>query len=707
MKRKMLSSLLSIAMILSMTATAFAEEIQIEAVDGQEIIVEAQEEITEGVDIIADADIIENAEVIVYTGEMEAADELVGYSNIIDSNISGDYTITANSDIRGNVTVNGNLTINADVNVNGNLTVTGNLIIPYSGGGRNFNIVEGASVYVKGKLEDSILTTNINGTLTVDGNAYFRRDGSNSFVYINEGAKVVCNGTLDVDSCIDMAKNSTLTVKKDLYLNMGYIDGKDGTGEIYVGGNITVDKTPIRHISLVDLKGNLTFLMDNNAFNVNKLSMSGSAAQSISRKTPFELVINQFSQSCPNVNMSDAAASSINNLASDANLTIYEGKISFYKMIIGAHKLTLNGNMSIAPVFRTFYEKSIVGNGGQIVVTGDLTVNGDCNCSGGTVTTNGSYTQSAGTLSVGNGTINVAKDFTISSAAAFSMTEENGTVNVGNNFNMNSNKDSFNNNLTAGVMNIKGNVKQDGAAQNFVATGSHRVVLCGTTKQEVYFKNVKNQFAILELKQLKSQYLFQPEKCWVRRITVEKDLPFADCDPNKWYAPYVQYVYEAGLMAGYDGVNFGPNKNINRQDFAVIIYSMAAKPNTTYTRKFSDVPAGKYYSLPITWCVTTGVVSGYTNGKYGVGDNIERQQLATMLYRYARYLGRDTSKTASLDKFADAGKVSEYAKIPVAWCVQTGILSGKTANGNYYVDPKGFATRAECATMISQYLTTK
>lgn len=93
--------------------------------------------------------------------------------------------------------------------------------------------------------------------------------------------------------------------------------------------------------------------------------------------------------------------------------------------------------------------------------------------------------------------------------------------------------------------------------------------------------------------------------------------------------------------------------------------------------------------------------------EYGVGDNIERQQLATMLYRYARYLGRDTSKTASLDKFADAGKVSEYAKIPVAWCVQTGILSGKTANGNYYVAPKGFATRAECATMISQYLTTK
>lgn len=101
--------------------------------------------------------------------------------------------------------------------------------------------------------------------------------------------------------------------------------------------------------------------------------------------------------------------------------------------------------------------------------------------------------------------------------------------------------------------------------------------------------------------------------------------------------------------------------------------------------------------------IKVGVVNGYSNtGKFGPADNINREQMAVMMYRYAQFLGKDTSESADYGRFSDGTAVNEFAKQAMSWVVGTGIISGKD-NGTR-LDPQGNANRAECATIIMRFL---
>lgn len=99
----------------------------------------------------------------------------------------------------------------------------------------------------------------------------------------------------------------------------------------------------------------------------------------------------------------------------------------------------------------------------------------------------------------------------------------------------------------------------------------------------------------------------------------------------------------------------------------------------------------------MSWAAGKGVVSGYSNGRFGPGDPITREQLAAMLWRYAGSPEPD----AELG-FTGAGKTSKYASNALRWAVKHGIISGKPGN---LLDPKGFATRTETAMIVKNYLT--
>ena len=100
---------------------------------------------------------------------------------------------------------------------------------------------------------------------------------------------------------------------------------------------------------------------------------------------------------------------------------------------------------------------------------------------------------------------------------------------------------------------------------------------------------------------------------------------------------------------------------------------------------------------PIAWAEANGIVTGYEDGTFGPEDNITREQLAAILYRFARYKGWDTGAGVSLDRFPDAARISPYAVQPIAWAVGEGLISGM-ANGT--MSPGGTATRAEAATIL-------
>ena len=179
-------------------------------------------------------------------------------------------------------------------------------------------------------------------------------------------------------------------------------------------------------------------------------------------------------------------------------------------------------------------------------------------------------------------------------------------------------------------------------------------------------------------------------------------LPFADVTGSDWFAGYVKYAYENGIMTGLTPTTFGPGEPLARAQFAIILHRLNGTPAVDYTARFHDVAAGIWYTDAILWAADTGVVTGYSNGNFGPGDNINREQMAVMMYRYAAYKGYDTSVKADFSQYQDAGRVSDFAREAMQWAVGEQIITGKYDETQ--LDPQGEASRAECATIMMRFM---
>ena len=187
------------------------------------------------------------------------------------------------------------------------------------------------------------------------------------------------------------------------------------------------------------------------------------------------------------------------------------------------------------------------------------------------------------------------------------------------------------------------------------------------------------------------------------QMDYEVILPFKDVRDGDWYRDYVEYVYARQIMTGLEYSLFGPNESLARAQFALILYRMNDSPKVEYSAKFPDVGDGIWYTDAILWANSIGVVTGYSNtGYFGPGDNINREQMAVMMYRYAKYKGYDVSQKANFSQFIDASKVSGFAKEAMQWAVGNKIINGK--NKGTMIDPQGNASRAECATIIMRFI---
>ena len=182
------------------------------------------------------------------------------------------------------------------------------------------------------------------------------------------------------------------------------------------------------------------------------------------------------------------------------------------------------------------------------------------------------------------------------------------------------------------------------------------------------------------------------------------DLPYTDVDPDAWYAEAVAYAVEKGLMTGTSSTTFAPEATLTRAMMAQILYNLEGKPsldNEVLGYPYADVDADAWYADAVYWARKAGLVSGYSEEKFGPNDPITREQLASILCRYAAYKGKDVSAKADLSTFTDASSASTWAVDSLKWAVSEGILSGK---GNGRLDPTGTATRAEVAQMFRNYL---
>ncbi len=179
-------------------------------------------------------------------------------------------------------------------------------------------------------------------------------------------------------------------------------------------------------------------------------------------------------------------------------------------------------------------------------------------------------------------------------------------------------------------------------------------------------------------------------------------MSFADVPAHEWYYSAVSYVYQHGMMSGTSAAAFSPNVPTNRAMIVSILHRLEGSP-AAGGGTFPDVAAGQYYTGAVAWAASNGIVSGYSNGQFRPDDIITREQLASILYRYAQYKGYALAAPAALSGFSDAADVSQYAVEPMGWAVAQGLISG-TNRGT--LDPAGGATRAQAASILMRFCQT-
>lgn len=191
------------------------------------------------------------------------------------------------------------------------------------------------------------------------------------------------------------------------------------------------------------------------------------------------------------------------------------------------------------------------------------------------------------------------------------------------------------------------------------------------------------------------------------RVTVDAEfvrssLPFSDVSRGQWFYDYVAWAYNTGLMEGVSAGRFAPNSTTTRAMVVTIIYRLAGSPGVSGTSDFTDVPAGAWYADAVTWAAKRGIVEGMTATTFDPNDAVTREELAAMLYRYAKHKGYDTSaaENTNILSYNDALSISEYAFEALQWACGEGIINGTGAGS---LEPGGSATRAQLAAMLYRF----
>ena len=214
---------------------------------------------------------------------------------------------------------------------------------------------------------------------------------------------------------------------------------------------------------------------------------------------------------------------------------------------------------------------------------------------------------------------------------------------------------------------------------------------------EVYLTQDTTVYA--KWKKIEEEVPEEPEE--VEETEETETISFKDVKENDWFYEAVSYAVENGLMSGMSEDIFAPNTPLTREMLAVVLYNLEGQPESTGVNAFADVKADMWYTDAILWANENGIVAGYDNGAYGVGDFITREQFATILYRYAQFKGYDTTQGGmAVREFSDYENISDYARPAMAWAVNAGIMSG---NDDGTLNPQGKATRAEAATMLMNF----
>jgi uncharacterized repeat protein (TIGR02543 family) len=175
---------------------------------------------------------------------------------------------------------------------------------------------------------------------------------------------------------------------------------------------------------------------------------------------------------------------------------------------------------------------------------------------------------------------------------------------------------------------------------------------------------------------------------------------FADVSETDWFSSDVQYVNENGLMQGTSGTTFDPYLTTTRGMIVTILYRFRGEPAVTGACPFDDVKSGSYCENAVAWAAENKIVDGFSNGRFGPDEPITREQMAAILYRFAKYMKYDTTQGGmAIREYSDYARISSYAAEAMSWAVNAGLLQGN----NRSLMPQGSAMRAQAAAILHRF----
>lgn len=180
--------------------------------------------------------------------------------------------------------------------------------------------------------------------------------------------------------------------------------------------------------------------------------------------------------------------------------------------------------------------------------------------------------------------------------------------------------------------------------------------------------------------------------------------PFTDVKPGDWFYADVRYVYENGLFLGTSPERFSPGVTMNRGMLITVLGRMSGDTiaQTGFNMPFTDVDVNSYYAPYVAWATENGIIKGFDSTTFGAGSPMTREQAAVILYRYELYKNGGTAgNTGGTLQYADAGNISGWAREGALYAQENGIILGKPGN---VFDPKGKSTRAETAAMLHRFM---
>ena len=178
--------------------------------------------------------------------------------------------------------------------------------------------------------------------------------------------------------------------------------------------------------------------------------------------------------------------------------------------------------------------------------------------------------------------------------------------------------------------------------------------------------------------------------------------PFSDVRPSDWFYDDVAYACSNGLFVGTSNDSFSPDAPMSRAMLATVIWRMEGSPAAGAGNPFADVADGEWYTEAVAWAAANGIVKGVGDNRFVPDEDITRQDMATIIWRYMDMGGWSISAVRQYDTFSDEGDIADYAIQAVTELYSCGIINGKPNN---LFDPNGLSTRAETAAILHRLLT--